>query len=163
MYNKLLSFKIASKNNNIHICRIFLNSKPHKYKGDVMYKTIFQVCEECGAADDPSHLLLCDDCDVSYHTYCLKPPLLHVPKGGWKCKWLVLLYLFNVENIILVTQQAGSMSCNFFCRWPKKSEPIYFLITSAKMKQNYSTFVHLNFCLCAIVPKSFSSLGCLLA
>ncbi|CAK8671690.1 unnamed protein product [Clavelina lepadiformis] len=47
------------------------------------------VCEECGAADDPSHLLLCDDCDISYHTYCLKPPLQHVPKGGWKCKWCV--------------------------------------------------------------------------
>nr|CAB3263200.1 uncharacterized protein LOC104266115 [Phallusia mammillata] len=47
------------------------------------------VCEECGAADNPSHLLLCDDCDISYHTYCLKPPLQHVPKGGWKCKWCV--------------------------------------------------------------------------
>ena len=42
---------------------------------------------------------------------------------------------------------------------PKKTEPINFLITPTKMKQNYSNFVHLNFCLCMIVPKSFSSLG----
>lgn len=45
------------------------------------------VCEVCGQASDPSRLLLRDDCDISYHTYCLDPPLLTVPKGGWKCKW----------------------------------------------------------------------------
>lgn len=45
------------------------------------------VCEVCGKASDPARLLLCDDCDVSYHTYCLDPPLHTVPKGGWKCKW----------------------------------------------------------------------------
>ena len=45
------------------------------------------VCEVCGKASDPARLLLCDDCDVSYHTYCLEPPLHTVPKGGWKCKW----------------------------------------------------------------------------
>lgn len=47
------------------------------------------VCEVCGKASDPSRLLLCDDCDISYHTYCLDPPLQTVPKGGWKCKWCV--------------------------------------------------------------------------
>lgn len=47
------------------------------------------VCEVCGKASDPARLLLCDDCDVSYHTYCLDPPLHTVPKGGWKCKWCV--------------------------------------------------------------------------
>lgn len=47
------------------------------------------VCEVCGKASDPSRLLLCDDCDISYHTYCLDPPLQTVPKGGWKCKWYV--------------------------------------------------------------------------
>ncbi|NXP16078.1 KMT2D methyltransferase, partial [Thinocorus orbignyianus] len=47
------------------------------------------VCEVCGKASDPARLLLCDDCDISYHTYCLDPPLQTVPKGGWKCKWCV--------------------------------------------------------------------------
>ncbi len=47
------------------------------------------VCEGCGKASDEARLLLCDDCDISYHTYCLEPPLLTVPKGGWKCKWCV--------------------------------------------------------------------------
>jgi hypothetical protein len=47
------------------------------------------VCEGCGKATDESRLILCDDCDISYHIYCLSPPLDHVPKGNWKCKWCV--------------------------------------------------------------------------
>ena len=43
---------------------------------------------------------------------------------------------------------------------PKKTEPINFLITPTKIKQNYSNFVHLNFCLCMVIPQSFSNLGC---
>lgn len=49
------------------------------------------VCEACGDASDPGRLLLCDDCDISYHTYCLDPPLHTVPKGAWKCQWWVQL------------------------------------------------------------------------
>ena len=45
------------------------------------------VCEGCGQPHDEGRLLLCDECDISYHTYCLDPPLDHVPKGTWKCKW----------------------------------------------------------------------------
>ena len=47
------------------------------------------VCEGCGKATDEGRLLLCDDCDISYHIYCLDPPLDQVPKGNWKCKWCV--------------------------------------------------------------------------
>ena len=47
------------------------------------------MCEGCGKATDESRLLLCDDCDISYHTYCLTPPLDQVPLGNWKCKWCV--------------------------------------------------------------------------
>lgn len=47
------------------------------------------VCEGCGTATDEARLILCDDCDISYHIYCLQPPLDHVPQGNWKCKWCV--------------------------------------------------------------------------
>lgn len=53
------------------------------------------VCEACGQATDPGRLLLCDDCDISYHTYCLDPPLQNVPKDSWKCKWWVTLWSCN--------------------------------------------------------------------
>lgn len=48
------------------------------------------VCEGCGLPHDEAKLLLCDDCDISYHIYCLDPPLQVVPKGSWKCKWCVI-------------------------------------------------------------------------
>ncbi|XP_069759397.1 lysine-specific demethylase 5A isoform X3 [Narcine bancroftii] len=43
------------------------------------------VCLVCARGDDEDRLLLCDGCDDSYHTFCLIPPLLDVPKGDWRC------------------------------------------------------------------------------
>lgn len=45
------------------------------------------VCEGCGKNEDEGKLLLCDGCDISYHIYCLEPPLDEVPSDGWKCQW----------------------------------------------------------------------------
>lgn len=47
------------------------------------------ICEGCGKPHDEGRLILCDECDISYHIYCLDPPLDAVPKGTWKCKWSV--------------------------------------------------------------------------
>lgn len=33
------------------------------------------VCEGCGQRNDESRLILCDECDVSFHIYCIEPPL----------------------------------------------------------------------------------------
>ena len=38
-----------------------------------------------GNGDNDDILLLCDDCDDAYHTTCLTPPLLTVPRGDWRC------------------------------------------------------------------------------
>lgn len=45
------------------------------------------VCEGCGQRNDESRLILCDECDISYHIYCTDPKLDFVPRGTWKCKW----------------------------------------------------------------------------
>ncbi|TSL47723.1 Histone-lysine N-methyltransferase 2C [Bagarius yarrelli] len=63
------------------------------------------VCEACGQASDPGRLLLCDECDISYHTYCLAPPLQNVPSGSWKCKWCVSC------------TQCGATSPGLRCEW----------------------------------------------
>lgn len=39
------------------------------------------VCHNCGRGDVEESMLLCDGCDDSYHTFCLMPPLLEIPKG----------------------------------------------------------------------------------
>ena len=45
------------------------------------------VCEGCGTKSDEANIVLCDECDISYHIYCTNPPLDCVPAGAWKCKW----------------------------------------------------------------------------
>lgn len=43
------------------------------------------ICIPCGKAGDEKHLLMCDNCDGEYHTYCLPNPLHDVPAGLWLC------------------------------------------------------------------------------
>ncbi|XP_036187007.1 E3 ubiquitin-protein ligase UHRF2 isoform X3 [Myotis myotis] len=42
-------------------------------------------CRECGEKQDPSMQLLCDECNLAYHIYCLNPPLDKVPEEEWYC------------------------------------------------------------------------------
>ncbi|KAF5294856.1 hypothetical protein FQA39_LY00340 [Lamprigera yunnana] len=50
-----------------------------------------KTCKECGCQvcktkSDSKLLLLCDDCNDGYHTYCLDPPLSNVPEEPqWFC------------------------------------------------------------------------------
>uniref|UniRef100_A0AAV2KWP5 E3 ubiquitin-protein ligase UHRF n=1 Tax=Knipowitschia caucasica TaxID=637954 RepID=A0AAV2KWP5_KNICA len=43
-------------------------------------------CHVCGIKQDPDKQLLCDECDMAYHTYCLNPPLTSIPEDeDWYC------------------------------------------------------------------------------
>lgn len=42
-------------------------------------------CKICRKKGDDDRLLLCDDCNHAFHMYCLRPQLIHVPKGDWFC------------------------------------------------------------------------------
>jgi len=56
-----------------------------------------KTCSTCKNADNEDQLLFCDDCDRSYHTYCLKPPLLELPEGSWSCRLCLIEY--HQENL----------------------------------------------------------------
>lgn len=43
------------------------------------------VCLICNRGDSEENMLLCDGCDDSYHTFCLMPPIVEIPKGDWRC------------------------------------------------------------------------------
>lgn len=51
-----------------------------------------KTCSNCDNADNEGQLLFCDDCDRSYHTYCLKPPLIEPPEGNWSCHSCLIDY-----------------------------------------------------------------------
>ncbi|CAF1364311.1 unnamed protein product [Adineta steineri] len=51
------------------------------------------VCKCCTRGDDDNYLLICDICDNCYHTYCLIPSLVEIPRGQWRCpKCVAQLY-----------------------------------------------------------------------
>ncbi|KAJ8403965.1 hypothetical protein AAFF_G00343150, partial [Aldrovandia affinis] len=78
---------------------------------------------------DPARLLLCDDCDVSYHTYCLDPPLHTVPKGGWKCKWCVCC------------MRCGATTPGLHCEWQNSYThcgPCASLLTCPVCRQDFA-------------------------
>eukprot|EP00727_Mastigamoeba_balamuthi_P008409 m51a1_g4190 putative trithorax- isoform d (2135) ;mRNA; f:392342-401491 len=44
-----------------------------------------KVCEVCYGCAAEGKLLVCDCCDKSYHSFCLRPELEEIPQGDWTC------------------------------------------------------------------------------
>lgn len=44
-----------------------------------------KTCTQCNTAEHEAKLLICNDCDRSFHTYCLTPPLDELPEESWSC------------------------------------------------------------------------------
>ncbi|XP_053559147.1 E3 ubiquitin-protein ligase UHRF1 [Bombina bombina] len=44
------------------------------------------ACHVCGGKQDPDKQLMCDECDMAFHIYCLNPPLSSIPdEDDWYC------------------------------------------------------------------------------
>ncbi|XP_043830752.1 E3 ubiquitin-protein ligase UHRF1 [Dromiciops gliroides] len=44
------------------------------------------ACYVCGGKQDPDKQLMCDECDMAFHIYCLSPPLSRIPDDeDWYC------------------------------------------------------------------------------
>lgn len=57
-----------------------------------------KTCSTCNNTDHEDQLLFCDDCDRSYHTYCLNPPLAELPEGSWSCNSCLVEYHGQKKN-----------------------------------------------------------------
>lgn len=80
-----------------------------------------QTCETCGTDTRDDVLLVCDDCERLYHTFCLDPRLERVPEGGWKCADCV-------KCIECGATGADKKKCVAYpyCRfWPMASQVLY--------------------------------------
>ncbi|XP_057633018.1 E3 ubiquitin-protein ligase UHRF2 isoform X2 [Chionomys nivalis] len=54
--------------------------------GDPDTKCHMCSCHKCGEKRDPNKQLLCDECNMAYHIYCLSPPLDKIPEEEyWYC------------------------------------------------------------------------------
>ncbi|KAL6727100.1 hypothetical protein Aduo_009007 [Ancylostoma duodenale] len=82
------------------------------------------VCEGCGEGKDESKLLLCEECDVSYHIYCLSPPLERIPNGPWRCQWCARCRRCNVRvtSGTDLTRDGLCTTCSSLRKCPKCSK-----------------------------------------
>lgn len=47
-------------------------------------------CSICKKKSDAGSMLICDDCEKAFHTYCHKPKVKRIPEGDWFCKNCVM-------------------------------------------------------------------------
>lgn len=66
-------------------------------------------CHICGIKQDPDKQLLCDECDMAYHTYCLNPPLTSIPEDE---DWSVISYA-KLSAFIKIFRFMNDI-CDFF-------------------------------------------------
>jgi histone demethylase JARID1 len=58
-----------------------------------------QKCETCGKSDDQESILVCDSCELGYHTACLDPSTTTLSEHDWHCpKCLVGTGEFGFED-----------------------------------------------------------------
>ncbi|EYU44732.1 hypothetical protein MIMGU_mgv11b001371mg [Erythranthe guttata] len=65
------------------------------------------ICKVCGIDEEDNKVLLCDQCDAEYHTYCLNPPLAGVPRGSWHCLNCVAADANVVQDALSSEASAG--------------------------------------------------------
>lgn len=59
------------------------SSKRAKSAGGVVNPYWNTRCEICQGADHDDKILLCDECDLGFHIFCLSPPLAEIPATDW--------------------------------------------------------------------------------
>ena len=102
-----ISIRIFFKVFNFKLCK-FSKTFPYQILLIAQFITfailLFQLakymCQNCGKGDAEEQMLLCDGCDDSYHTFCLMPPLVEIPKGMFFTR-LILFDLMERFHFII--------------------------------------------------------------
>jgi hypothetical protein len=68
-----------------HCVPCFLPNMDGDIHVDLARPHVDHACSGCGRSDDWPKMLLCDQCNAGWHTYCLTPVLSDVPSGEWVC------------------------------------------------------------------------------
>ncbi|KAE9522307.1 hypothetical protein AGLY_017298 [Aphis glycines] len=99
-------------------------------------------CQKCGRDKSEKTILICDECDSSFHMQCLIIPLTTVPKGTWRCDKCVINELnkpsdafgFQPAQRQYTLQQFGEMADKFKSKY--FNMPVH-LVPTDKVEQEY--------------------------
>lgn len=100
-----------------------MSSEPLSVKKEDNSEETSDVCEVCHKECDLERMLICDGCELGYHTYCLNPPLPNIPKTDWYCaKCLVAGDDFGFEDGQEYSLSGFQEKCSTFKRnWFEKA------------------------------------------
>lgn len=99
-------------------------------------------CQKCGSGKSEETILICEGCDLSFHTQCLLIPLNNVPKGEWRCHKCVInevikpsdAFGFEQAQREYTLQQFGEMADQFKSKY--FNMPVH-LVPTEKVEQEY--------------------------
>lgn len=86
-------------------CKGYLGVRPTQYTAEEWEEKLNNMpCSICGqnVQDDDDKLLLCDECNKGFHTFCLEPPLEEIPKGEWYCDDCKKKFQHQAEELDIV-------------------------------------------------------------
>jgi len=69
-------------------CKQYLGLVPEGYTAEEWNEKVDNMpCEIChkNDQDDDEQFVLCDSCNLGFHSFCLTPPLEEIPEGSWFC------------------------------------------------------------------------------
>ena len=83
-------------------CNQYLGLVPEGYTAEEWNEKVETMpCELCHSneQENDDEFLLCDECNLGFHMFCLKPPLKEIPAGSWFCpKCLIKMDEENQRN-----------------------------------------------------------------
>lgn len=100
--------------------------KRPRYERDPLADYTCFICQKYHRED---MMLICNGCNDTYHTFCLKPPLSAVPDGDWRCPGCIAeevhkpaeAFGFAQAEREYTLQQFGEMADNFKSEYFGKS------------------------------------------
>lgn len=94
LYNQFQQFQRQESKNKRHFQTVRTRKK--KTLSSALADPLAKyICLICNRGDSEEDMLLCDGCDDSYHTFCLIPPILEIPKGDWRCPKCIVEEVIN--------------------------------------------------------------------
>ncbi|PKA57523.1 Methyl-CpG-binding domain-containing protein 9 [Apostasia shenzhenica] len=72
------------------------------------HEAIFFPCKTCSLQDNAQKMLICDDCDDAFHTYCCRPKIRKLPDDEWYCQSCLSKRKKHVPKNISKTSSSGA-------------------------------------------------------
>lgn len=94
------------------------------------------ICAICQKDHRDDLLLICNGCQDTYHTFCLKPPLTAVPDGDWRCPCCIAAEVHKPAEAFGFAQAEREYTLQQFGEMADKFKSEYFSMSGHLVPTN---------------------------